>query len=718
MPVQNETKYKDLDDASRRALYTALSPLNYRDIELSVVDEKVAATALAMNCQPLRVPPSALRDKGLADAFLYADVVKVSKFWFLLYSHIKFRMDIRLIDARTGKLIYSDDAVLRSRHFDIPTSVEGAAGALFTTIWHLRESELDNILDEFGERLTKEFPNPEPIRMQGVAVDAVFVNASEPILHAGDTLEVEVRGSPGKKGRFDIGTDILNIPLREVAPGIYKGIYQIRPGDRSDTGVVRAYLKSADGVEAALSNLKSEFRIAASTPARPEIQRVRFVKDSVELTINQSQPGARTTYEIYRTEDVQKGFDLVAQSNGFVWNDRDVVPGYAYIYVVKARTADGNTSQVSPAVSAKVPARGPVELPNRIAGDYTLNAFSSPYRVIRPCTIAAGAKLSVEPGVVIDVSPSGGLRIEGEADFAGTDASPILVRGASDGVLIDFSPASQESTISLKNVRLERARQGIAVHKGNLDLVHCDFSQFDKAIVCDNARNVKLSRCRFDTSHTAMSGNVGRLDSEYSEYRELSRGISVDASVLTLSSNDFPECEVAVTQLGPSSATVDNNFFDSTDPIDLLQIVQGPCVFQQIFQTRSSERLSYAPFPESYATYRARGDRFYDQHAPEAAMRAYLSAWWLRKERIVGERLVDTLLACRETEAAVPVARTLAILFPGDPIALGGYADVLDRAGYAAQAESIRKRLPQPEKKSLIRKTGDRIKRGVDFIAP
>ncbi|HUT25632.1 MAG TPA: hypothetical protein VM492_14910, partial [Sumerlaeia bacterium] len=123
MPVVNRTKKEGLNAMIRRGLYSHLSTLHYRDVELETVDEAVAAKSLELNLPPREIPPEAFQGTDLADGLLYAEVTRVSKFWFLVYSHIKLGMDLRLVDADSLAVRYTNQATLHKRRLSIPTSI-------------------------------------------------------------------------------------------------------------------------------------------------------------------------------------------------------------------------------------------------------------------------------------------------------------------------------------------------------------------------------------------------------------------------------------------------------------------------------------------------------------------------------------------------------------------------------------------------------------------
>jgi N-acetylmuramoyl-L-alanine amidase len=106
----------------------------------------------------------------------------------------------------------------------------------------------------------------------------------EPSVHTtlqpGDTLRVRLKGSPGMKAFWSLGTAVKDAPLREEVPaaegplqriaGIYTGSHRVREGDRVRKGRVRFRLVSATGEEASARSTGRVSLLPAMKPERGE----------------------------------------------------------------------------------------------------------------------------------------------------------------------------------------------------------------------------------------------------------------------------------------------------------------------------------------------------------------------------------------------------------------------------------------------------------------
>ena len=693
MPVIDHTGHEGLDAMARRSLYAALAPLRYRDTELNTIDETLASLSLERNCPPSRLTSTDVAKRNLADGLLYAEVLKRSRFWFLIYSHIRVRIKLTLIDTRSNEVVYTNDATLYKHRISLPLSLTSIPQSWLETLWDIRAGEVATVLDQFSERVAKSFPDPEVSGGDQIGIDGVFVSFPQPVLRPGDPLGVEVRGTPGLRGTFDVGKMATGQALEEQEPGIYRGAYCVSPGDHDDTGVVQAHLISATGYVVTKSKLDSGFRINAAAPPRPEIERVQFLKDSVCLHLSLPPLSDCAAIEIFRTEDPKQGYLPLDQVKGLSWIDHGVTPGHRYWYLVKAIDSGGNTSLHSAPKVVDVPEKGPTVLPATLQGSVTLHLYSSPYQVLRTTIVPPGSSLRVEPGTEIQVWPGARIRIEGDASFEGLEDEPVRIIGKHGGTLVQFEPQDPKAILRGQNVVFRGALLALDAKRGRVAMECVRFEDLGRGLIFDRVENVRLSRCDFDDVGVGIEGTAVRMEAEFCGFQNFSRGISVHCPALELHNNDFAGDGIAVSQLNAAPTRVDDNFFDSTDPIALLGRVQGPCVFSRIYLKPSAQRRPFALADEPYESCRLRGDSFFEQKDYVHALRSYLDAWWQRKDRDLGLRLVELLASSEKPEAAMHVARTLAILYPSDTEILGQYARSLERLGLGRQAGIVRKRM-------------------------
>jgi thioredoxin-like negative regulator of GroEL len=126
-----------------------------------------------------------------------------------------------------------------------------------------------------------------------------------------------------------------------------------------------------------------------------------------------------------------------------------------------------------------------------------------------------------------------------------------------------------------------------------------------------------------------------------------------------------------------------------------MERVQGPCEFKRLYARPPAEKAYFDITPDSCEANLRQGEQWARQGNAKRALPAYLNAWWLRKDRACGLRLLELLRGQGRSDAALQVVRTLATLYPSDKAIFREYARALDEAGFPAEAASLRQRLAQ-----------------------
>jgi hypothetical protein len=123
------------------------------------------------------------------------------------------------------------------------------------------------IVDMAGNRHASRWAFREQPREAG-GIKSVVDNADR-VLQPGDTLHVELIGSPGGRATFSSGT-VQNMPLREDRPGHYIAEYTIRRGDDMADKPIAFHLVTPDGQRFEQSS-RTAVRLAAGKPLPPII---------------------------------------------------------------------------------------------------------------------------------------------------------------------------------------------------------------------------------------------------------------------------------------------------------------------------------------------------------------------------------------------------------------------------------------------------------------
>jgi len=92
-------------------------------------------------------------------------------------------------------------------------------------------------------------------------------DATVPLM-AGDTIGVTLIGDPGKTAVFDLGDVKKNLPMQEVSPGRYVGLYRVAEKDQFSDLTIIGHLEGEHGTRA---SREAEGRISTSTLSRSQL---------------------------------------------------------------------------------------------------------------------------------------------------------------------------------------------------------------------------------------------------------------------------------------------------------------------------------------------------------------------------------------------------------------------------------------------------------------
>lgn len=267
LPVTGEATPQERE-TFRRLLREHLRVRNTAVVENEHVDRVLSKRGLMGDPDRFAVAPGGLSAGEIAalcrslgvDGLVSSDGFAVSSLRMPLIRRRGIRGTWRLHGA-DGRLYWSADYRLRryggflARAGQLFEAVaEEAKGSGGTSFERLTVSYLSNLLATLPEQPADGVPrHAEPTI---ASVDSQVREAGE----AG-VIEVVVRATPGALVRVDLGSRLTGLPTREVAPGIYRGVYRRTPGDGIGApGSASAHIEDAFGHEGSSGDRKTALR--------------------------------------------------------------------------------------------------------------------------------------------------------------------------------------------------------------------------------------------------------------------------------------------------------------------------------------------------------------------------------------------------------------------------------------------------------------------------
>lgn len=366
-PVTNKTKIDFADEYVRRELYGALATLQYEDVELAKVDNTLTAKGQALGVAPEKLEPYYMADPELADAMVFAEVDRVSRIFLLLYSRIKVDLRITMVDTQSKRYLYSNHFSVRNQFLSIPVNPIQIATSLLSTLWHIRDNQLELSIRQTAAEVAKRFPQrPVAVASGSTFISETSVVIPRALLRTDDKIAIQVSGTPGRRASFSIPTVVSDEPMNEFGPGVYSGLYTVKPGDYGRELYVTVELRDPENEQerALFAATEQPFAIDAVPPAHYEIEGwtespgrkgiALFLRpeNGVEPT-DEDRPIA---YHIYRGEGQGGSLSLLGTSASPRFDDTTAKEGVEYEYAVVTEDSAGNKTEPRSRVLIRLPA--------------------------------------------------------------------------------------------------------------------------------------------------------------------------------------------------------------------------------------------------------------------------------------------------------------------------------------------------------------------------
>lgn len=492
-----------------RMIHGTLSATPYDLMKLQVVEERLVRAGLADPRAAQAKTPAELAKILKVDGIVYGELTHWNRIFLGVYAQVAAGAHIKLVDARTGTVLFERTEVSRSHEGGVPTNAISAAIQLVQSALKLREIELIRASDDLVRALLKGVPTP-PLgeARRPPAFGNVLSDGAGRLLKIGDVVTVIAQGQPGVIGTFDVQPVAKNVALEETSEGVYVGRYTVKPGDNATDAFVVARLADSVGRFSEREDVLGRFNVDTVPPDTPKGLRVSLKERTLRLAWAANTEADLAAYRVYRSGSALSGFTLVATTETPVYTD--AAEGIAY-YRVTAVDKAGNESAPGPSVALPV-------LTSQLKGTVTVESYlvpaHSPYVVQGGLTVDNGATLTILPGVVVRFAPgSEGIVVKDGALIArGTPAQRITFTSASERPRPgDFGAAvvvraKTGQTTALEEVLVEHAGVGVRIESGGAEVLRAEIAKnLQSGLEVTGTGVLKLGDSRV-TGHPAGSG--------------------------------------------------------------------------------------------------------------------------------------------------------------------------------------------------------------------
>ena len=235
----------------RKCFFNYFSYLGYSDMPLETIDRKLQAAGMKKFKKVLELSPERLREILGVDAVIKGQVLDTSNFTGGIHAETSIKAKLEMVDLRSGEVLWE------TKHTERTYS-----GILSPTIVEIIKEQMENAkvhhallktAEMFSIGVIKEIPDPteiwdDEVRLPKIISIETNLKPNQK-LQPKDRIYVNLKGDPGLKGTFGIGSWKSNIPLREISPGMYSGSYVIQETDEISSALIIGTLRNSQGLE-------------------------------------------------------------------------------------------------------------------------------------------------------------------------------------------------------------------------------------------------------------------------------------------------------------------------------------------------------------------------------------------------------------------------------------------------------------------------------------
>jgi hypothetical protein len=268
LPFVNRTPNPDAAVVLRRMFYNFFSSLAYVDVEPAVVDASLEASGLLADVRSGRLPPLERLGRLLdADALIVGEALSLGQTYAVFYANQQAGLRARLIDCRSGRVLWEAERTTTVHAGDVPLSIPGLAASLVKTAITYQQANVLGAAAELSMQMVAGIPVPPGPAAVVPSIQALVHNGAGRLLLPGDELRVVLVGDPRHKAALNVPGLLNELPMEEKEPGVYAAAYLVRPEDRTaGDGRVAATLRSPAGVARQWVDTLGGMRVGTPTP--------------------------------------------------------------------------------------------------------------------------------------------------------------------------------------------------------------------------------------------------------------------------------------------------------------------------------------------------------------------------------------------------------------------------------------------------------------------
>jgi TolA-binding protein len=463
LPFENLTREKEAPEMLQRQFYNNFSSLAYRDVELSDIKAKLP------NIDPqhfFKTMDATKIGKLLhSDALIIGRITEFETYYAGIYASFSVAVELKMIDARSHRLLWSVKHKEVQRSGSIPTSAIGAIIAAASNALDLSRYHIITTINKLCQSLVETIPPSANLKGKSFPkITNLVHNGINRFLGKGKRLEVGVEGTTGLAATFRIEPNGITVQMQEKTPGTYIGSYIVRPKDSVIDGIIVVSLTDSWNNECRWEDTLGFVNLDGIPPEPPSGIRAIPGNQKVLLKWNKSSATDVVGYNILRSATPLTGYQKIQTTEFTRFEDKNLKNYTTYFYRVIAADPAGNNSQAMVGVPGTPAPPGPTLIEGTLSDDSTWYPGANPYRLKGDVIVSIGSVLTIKPGVIVEADSRSRLIIHGRLDASGEKNVPVLFSAADKNQRwggIVFERAAQKCRMS--NFELSDSEIGLRI---------------------------------------------------------------------------------------------------------------------------------------------------------------------------------------------------------------------------------------------------------------
>jgi parallel beta-helix repeat protein len=592
LPFENRTKAIDAQDRVRKSFFNQFSSKKYNDIELHRINVTLAREQILDNMGFINTPKDHLGRLLKADGLIFGTIISYDTIYIGAYSRVSVELEAKLIQAKTGKILWQGKHRTSSHEGGIPLDPINLIPTLFRTLVNVSDMEMLKTCDKLSRIMVATIPEPDiGSSISPPKIELVAHDARGKWKKAGDDIMVTLKGQPGMAASFDIGETIRGVLMSELERGIYQGTYQVRPGDLVKKGMVTARLTNEKGNSSTHVDPLGLINIDTLAPDRPERVTARSQDRSVFLEWHDNNDPDLAGYKVYKSLTPKTGYDLIKETQLNLYHDQHLKNFQPCYYKISSIDTAGNESPPTEPLAAMPVKPGPTNVMDNISLDIVWYAGASPYIITKPVTILNKASLTIEPGCKIE-SQGPGLIVKGRLTARGNPEDYIQFSSIDkdsnapgwQGILFD-NTSDSESVLSY--CKIKGAHTALTMVSSSPEISHCIFTENNTAIYIKEFSCPGIYENRIiQNLETGIYSNRSEPVIEKNTITEnKNHGIIIASGSPVIQNNNIYKntgFDLLVESSGSSVLSVQNNWWGTKDVIVLSDRIKGSVSYASI----------------------------------------------------------------------------------------------------------------------------------------